>query len=324
MGDPAGVGPELCLHLLLRSPASEPACPIIFGDAAILQEVARRTGLIFQAPIVPWEMWRTHPAPPDQPIVVDFHSLGPDQFQAGQISPAAGLAAYRYIQAAIESCIRGEVRAVTTCPIHKEALHAAGIPHPGHTEIFTALTKSPRTCMMLTSPELTCSFVTTHIGLAEVAARLSSERILEVITLTAAALQKIRPGQPDLSVLALNPHGGEHGLFGRREEEEVIQPAIKQARALGLKVNGPLPPDTAFLPERRKSTDAYICMYHDQGHIPLKMLAFDSAVNVTLGLPIVRTSVSHGTAFDIAWQGQANPSSLFHAIQMAARLAFVT
>jgi 4-hydroxy-L-threonine phosphate dehydrogenase PdxA len=147
------------------------------------------------------------------------------------------------------------------------------------------------------------------------------ERVLEVIELTADALRRIRGGRPSIGVLGLNPHAGEHGLFGRGEEERVILPAIEAARALGFDVEGPLPPDTAFIPARRRSTGAFVCIYHDQGHIPLKALAFDSAVNTTLGLPIVRTSVDHGTACDIAWQGRANTGSLIEAVRLAAKLA---
>ena len=173
---------------------------------------------------------------------------------------------------------------------------------------------------MLTSPAISCSLVTTHIGYHEVAGALSSEAILDAIELTADALQRLRGRAPRLVVCGLNPHAGEHGLFGKGEEERIIAPAIASARAQGIQIEGPLPPDTAFLPQRRETTDAYICMYHDQGLIPLKMLAFDSAINITLGLPIIRTSVDHGTALDIAWQGQANPNSLFEAIRLAARL----
>jgi 4-hydroxythreonine-4-phosphate dehydrogenase len=175
--------------------------------------------------------------------------------------------------------------------------------------------------MMLTSSELTCSFVTVHVGYAEVPRLLNVQRILDVIELTADALRRMRGREPRLMVCGLNPHAGEHGLFGEREEERFIVPAIAAARERGISIEGPLPPDTAFLPERRRATDAFICMNHDQGHIPLKALAFDSAVNLTLGLPVVRTSVDHGTAFDIAWQGKASPNSLIAAVQLATRLA---
>ena len=175
--------------------------------------------------------------------------------------------------------------------------------------------------MLMTSDALTCSFATMHLGYRDVPAALTRDRILDVIELTANAMRSLRGRDPRLVVCGLNPHAGEHGLFGDREEEQIIEPAIADARDHGLIVEGPISPDTAFLSQRRENTDAYICMYHDQGLIPLKMLAFDSAVNVTLGLPIIRTSVDHGTAFDIAWQGKADPGSLFEAIRLAVKLA---
>jgi 4-hydroxy-L-threonine phosphate dehydrogenase PdxA len=176
---------------------------------------------------------------------------------------------------------------------------------------------------MLTSDAITCSLVTVHVGYREVPGLLTRERILETIDLTAQAMRRLRGREPRLLVCGLNPHAGEHGLFGQGEEERIITPAIADARKLGLDVTGPLPPDTAFLPKYRQTTDAYICMYHDQGLIPLKALAFEEAVNVTLGLPIIRTSVDHGTAFDIAWSGQADASSFIKAVELAARLSAI-
>jgi 4-hydroxythreonine-4-phosphate dehydrogenase len=236
------------------------------------------------------------------------------------VNAATGAAAYAYIERAIDAAVRGDVAAVATGPIHKEALRAAGVTYPGHTEIFTERTGARRACMMLTCPQLTCSFATVHVGYGQVVALLSVPRVLDVIELTADFIRRVRSHEPRLVVCGLNPHAGEHGLFGNREEERLIAPAVDAARRNGLAVDGPVPPDTAFLPARRETTDAFVCMYHDQGHIPLKMLAFDEAVNITLGLPIVRTSVDHGTALDIAWQGKANPRSMFEAIRVAAAL----
>ncbi len=175
--------------------------------------------------------------------------------------------------------------------------------------------------MMLASDPITTSFVTTHIGIADVPTNIPQERILEVIELTADAMQRLRGKSPRIAVCGLNPHAGEHGLFGRQEEERFIEPAIVAARARGFDVEGPLPPDAAFVQSKREQVDAFVCMYHDQGHIPFKMLAFDTGVNITLGLSVIRTSVDHGTAFDIAWQGRASPTSLYQAVRWAARLA---
>jgi len=304
-GDPAGVGPELALRLLANEAVRRFCVPIAYGDRGVLNLVADRLG---------WPR-------PDPNDIHDLNAIDATSFEPGRVNAACGAAAYRYFTAAIDDALAGRVQAVSTCPINKESLHAAGVPFPGHTEILAARTNAERSCMMLTSSVITCSLVTVHVGYREVAALLSIEGILDTIELTAAAMERIRGRKPRLAVCGLNPHAGEHGLFGDREEERIIEPAIAAARVKGFDVVGPLPPDTAFLPKLREATDAYICMYHDQGLIPLKALAFDEAVNVTLGLPIVRTSVDHGTAFDIAWTGVADASSLVHAVTLAAKLA---
>jgi 4-hydroxythreonine-4-phosphate dehydrogenase len=208
-----------------------------------------------------------------------------------------------------------------TAPINKEAWQAAGIDYPGHTELFAERAASDRFCMMMTAPAFSCSLVTTHVGYAEVPTMLTVGRILEVIQLTNLALKQNLGRPPKLVALGLNPHAGEHGLFGDREEERVIEPAVRQAIEQGIDIEGPIPPDTGFIEWRREQTDGYICMYHDQGLIPFKALNFDTGVNTTLGLPIIRTSVDHGTALDIAWQGKAEVSSLIAAVELAAKLA---
>jgi len=320
-GDPAGIGPEVCLKLLEQPRVREACVPILSGDVGVLRRVAEMCGLVMPTNTLALRDWSTSYRELDQPTVVDFGAIAADSVQPGRVSAATGMASYRYIEAAIRAALAGEVDAVTTGPIHKEALETAGIPHPGHTEIFSAQTGTARYCMMLTSPEITCSLVTTHVGYHQVPSLLSSDRILEVIELTAEVMQRLHGRQPRLAVCGLNPHAGEHGLFGLGEEERIIAPAIEAARRRGWQVDGPLPPDTAFVPARRQQTDAYVCMYHDQGLIPLKALAFDRGVNVTLGLPIVRTSVDHGTALDIAWQGRADASSMVEAMLLATRLA---
>jgi len=321
MGDPAGVGPELCLRLLQDADVARLATPVVFGDAGVLRRVARQCGLAPPVRIIGAAEWQMAGGKIREPAVWDLGAVAADAVQPGVVSAATGRAAYRYIEAAIAAALAGQVAAVATAPIHKEALHAAGIPFPGHTEIFAAQTGAARSCMMLTSSQITCSLVTTHVGYREVPRLLSVERIVEVIELTAEAMRRIRGRPPKMVVCGLNPHAGEHGLFGENEEDRWIAPAVAAARQRGLEVEGPLPPDTAFVPARRLTTDAFVCMYHDQGLIPLKALAFDTAVNVTLGLPIVRTSVDHGTALDIAWTGRAQVSSLVQAVLLAARLA---
>lgn len=324
MGDPAGVGPEICLRLLGETSLAGVATPVVFGDAAVLRHCSQQTGIPFGARVLSPEEWEREFVSITAPAVVDLGVVTPQDFTPGTISARTGEAGYTYVNRAIDAALAGQIAAVSTAPLNKEAMDMAGITFPGHTEIFASRTSSTRWCMMQYSEEITCTFVTVHVGYRDVPALLTQERILEVIELTAEGLERIRRRKPKLVVCGLNPHAGEHGLFGDREEERVIIPAIESARARGIDVEGPVPPDTAFLPWKRKATDAFVCMYHDQGHIPVKALAFDCAVNTTLGLPIIRTSVDHGTALDIAWRGEARPDSLYAAVRLAARLAVPT
>ncbi len=318
MGDPAGVGPELCLRVL-RNPEVQRRCrPLVFGDAGVLVRVAQACGLGLPACVLAADEWWVEGG--DQPAVVDLKSINPGGVTPGRVSAECGRAAVHYISAAVEEALKGRVAAVVTAPIHKQSLRVGGSPHPGHTEMIAELTGSSRSCMLMASPGLCVSFVTTHIGLAEVAGDLTTQRIEDVIELTSEALQKALGKKPRLAVCALNPHAGEGGLFGNREEERVIAPAIARAKRDGILVEGPFPADSLFVPDHRRAYDGIVSLYHDQGQIPFKMQAFEDGVNITLGLPIVRTSVSHGTAFDIAWQGKANPRSLEQAIFWALRL----
>jgi 4-hydroxythreonine-4-phosphate dehydrogenase len=323
MGDPAGIGPEICLRAL-REPSVLAQCvPVLFGDAAVIERVANATHKSHRSrktyTVLSLTDWEKH-GPAKAPLIVDCAAIDAEHVKPGKISAACGRAGFIFIEQAIRSALRGQIDGVVTAPIHKEALQLSGVKHPGHTEIFTALTRAKRSCMMLRSDVLTVSMVTTHIGYSEVPAKLSVARVLDVIELTAEAMARMLERAPRLAICGLNPHAGEHGLFGRREEERFIQPAIVRAKRRGIHIEGPLPPDAAFTTGQRKRFDAIVTLYHDQGHIPFKMLAFDTGVNVTLGLPIVRTSVDHGTAFDIAWQGVADPRSLFEAIRVAVEL----
>jgi 4-hydroxythreonine-4-phosphate dehydrogenase len=321
MGDPAGIGPEICLRAL-REPAVLARCtPVLFGGAGVLKRAAQAAGIAGAGcRVVPVseldEVFEI-----SEPLVVDCGAIDAAKVVPGKISAACGQAAYICIERAIRAALAGKIDGVVTAPIHKESLNLAGVKFPGHTEIFTALTGAARSCMMLYSDKLTVSMATTHIGYDEVPRKLSAERVLNVIELTAEAMRRLLRREPRLGVCGLNPHAGEHGLFGNREEEKFVGPAVKTARERGLQVEGPLVPDAAFTAGQRKKFDAIVTLYHDQGHIPFKMLAFDTGVNITLGLPIIRTSVDHGTAFDIAWQGRAEATSLFSAINVAASLA---
>jgi 4-hydroxythreonine-4-phosphate dehydrogenase len=317
MGDPAGVGPEICLDLL-NDPGILGTCqPVIFGDLTILQACAHQTGKVLNTPVLHLEEI-TDSSPSG---IIDLGILETNELNPGIADARTGRATYEYVVSAIDACRAGRVEAVVTCPANKEAMQAAGITQPGHTEIFAERTGTKDFCMAFFSETISCSLVTVHVGYHEVPSLLSTERINQVISLTREAHRNLLDREPKLAVCGLNPHAGENGLFGQGEEETIIIPAIERARAKGAEIVGPLPPDTAFTPKRRETVDAYICMYHDQALIPVKALAFDQAVNVTLGLPIVRTSVDHGTALDIAWQGKADPSSLKAAVRLAARIS---
>ncbi len=320
MGDPAGVGPELCVRVLNEHTLRGLCTPIIFGDLKVLADVASRLNLPLCTSTLSRFEWNARSHTITEATIVDLALVDAMKLEPGKINAECGRASLAYLNAAIQSAILNQVSAISTGPIHKESIHAAGSPHIGHTEILAEATKAPRHLMMLSSPQITCSLVTAHVGLDQVPSLLTTEKIVSAMELTVEAMQKMRGITPRLTVCGLNPHAGEGGLLGKGEEERIITPAIEIMRSRGYEVTGPLPPDTAFLPARRKVTDAYICMYHDQGLIPLKMLAFDDAINITLGLPIIRTSVDHGTAFDIAWQGIANPNSMIEAIRIAAKL----
>jgi len=238
----------------------------------------------------------------------------------GQVSAAAGQAAYDVIVAAVAAAMRGEVDAMATAPVSKEAFALAGLPWKGHTDLLAHLTGSPFVAMMFESAALRVVLATVHVALREVPALITRELIERTIALSARELPRFGVAVPRLAVAGLNPHAGEHGLMGD-EDDLVLAPAVAASRAAGIDVSGPFPADTIFLRAHRGEFDAVIACYHDQGLIPVKLLAFGQAVNVTLGLPIVRTSVDHGTAFDIAGTGRADPRSMVEAVCLAARLA---
>lgn len=241
-------------------------------------------------------------------------------FAPGALSAEAGRAAYDIIVRAVEDARHGVVQAIATAPVNKEAFRLAGLPWSGHTDLLAHLTGSTQVAMMFYSEKLRVVLATVHIALAEVPRALTREVMEAVIALTARELPRFGMANPRIAVAGLNPHAGEHGLFGR-EEELSIAPAIEACRARGIDVSGPFPGDTVFVLARKGDFDVVIACYHDQGLIPVKLVAFGQAVNVTLGLPIVRTSVDHGTAFDIAGKGVADPASMVAAVLLAAKLA---
>ena len=316
MGDPAGIGPEICLDLLNDPEICDLCTPIVFGDSSVLQSCGEKTHKSFD--II--EISENQLGESSQQGVLNLSLMNVNELNPGTADAKTGRATYGYVTSAIDACLTNKVDAVVTCPANKEAMQAGGVTQPGHTEIFAEHTSTEKFCMAFFSDEISCSLVTVHCGYSEVPSLLSVERIYDVISLTRQSHQKLLGREPRLAVCGLNPHGGENGLFGNLEEENLIIPAIEKARNEGMQLLGPLPPDTAFTASIRESIDAYVCMYHDQGLIPVKALAFEEAVNVTLGLPIIRTSVDHGTALDIAWQGKADPSSLKSAVRLAVRM----
>ncbi len=319
MGDPAGIGPELCLRVLSDETVGSRCMPVVFGDVNVLYKVAKQAGI--PAPevrVMDYESWQQ--GPPDEAAIVDMDAVDADSVEAGRIDARFGKAAYMYIKAAMDAATAGGISGISTAPINKESFHSAGVKFAGHTDMLASLLHSPSACMMMASEKLCVSLVTTHISHKAVAEELSTRRIYEVIGLSHKAMVALGRKEPRVTVCALNPHAGEHGLFGI-EEERIILPAVEDQKKRGINVSGPVSPDTAFTSRLMEQTDVYVAMYHDQGLIPFKMVSFDEGVNVTLGLPIVRTSPGHGTAFDIAWQGKASSAGMVQSILWAARLA---
>jgi 4-hydroxythreonine-4-phosphate dehydrogenase len=313
MGDPAGIGPELCLKLLARDDL-EPRPPVI-GDAAWLAQSARRLGLGLN-------VRRLSTIEESEPGAGTCEVLQvgavPADLPLGLAQAAAGDAAYAYVCAGIDLCLAGRLKGLVTAPIHKEALHAAGVPFPGHTEILEHRAKAA-TAMLLATPALRVVLVTIHEALKNAIARIDIEAELKAIRFAAVGARAFGIARPRIAVAAINPHAGEGGLFGD-EEARIIAPAVAKARSLGLDVSGPWPGDSVFLRAREGRFDIVVAQYHDQGLIPIKYLGLAEGVNITLGLPFVRTSPDHGTAFDIAGLGIADPSSLQAALTCAARL----
>jgi len=316
MGDPAGVGPELCLHLLQRPECTESSVPVIVGDARVLDRVAQRLRVKFEVPRA-----FSLSSPPEAPLLLDVpDALGGHDVAPGGSNSTCGRAAARFIETAVQLCLDGRASAMVTAPICKKSFSLAGVDFPGHTEMLASLVGSQRVALMLYSEKIAVAFATLHQSLASVPASLTVERTIEVGTILNRYMRLLRGGRPRLALLGLNPHAGEEGLFGD-EEIRILGPAVERLRALGIQIDGPLPPDVAFTPEALERYAGHIALYHDQGGIPFKMLAFDEGVNVTMGLGIVRTSPDHGTAFDIAWKGKVRPDSFLSAYRLAVRLA---
>ena len=302
LGDSSGIGPELLLKAYAENQLPKPFR--VFGDRAVLEYYNQKLGFA---------------VPTGDLDVHDPGLLAASDIRPGELSAQSGAAARQYVVEATQAALRGDLSAVVTLPINKEATQMTDPGFTGHTELIGQLCGSSDVTIMLVSDKLIVTHVSTHVSLLNAIARAKKERILKIIELTSAAVKRLCAA-PKIAVAGLNPHAGENGLFGDEEMLE-IRPAIEAARRRGLPVEGPFAPDTVFyLAVQKKKFDAIVCMYHDQGHIPLKLLDFEGGVNVALGLPIVRTSVDHGTAFDIAGKGVASPASLLRAVELALRL----
>ena len=318
MGDAAGVGPEVIMKALAHAEVYALCRPLVVGDARRLARAGGVVGsrLAVQSIAAPGEAGFA-------PGIVDCIDLAlvPDDAPFGTLSTACGEAAYRFIERAVALAVAGEVDALCTAPINKEALNAAGHRFPGHTEMLAHLTGTAEVSLMLMAPGMRVIHVTTHIGLVDAVERIDAGLVERTIARGRDLLRRAGTPEPRIAVCGINPHAGEGGLFGRGEEAAKIDPAIRACRARGWRVEGPLPADTLFYRARKGDFDLVVAMYHDQGHGPVKAVAFDTGVNVTAGLPVVRTSVDHGTAFDIAGTGKADERSMLEALRQAAELA---
>lgn len=329
MGDPAGIGPEIAAKALAQKDIYRICRPLIVGDAEVMRQGIRIAGVALDVrSIAQVEEAAFQHGGMD---AFDLRNVDATHLEPGRVHASAGNAAFEAIEKAIELALDGRVDATVTGPIHKEALNAAGHKYAGHTEIFARYTRTKDYAMLLIYGDLRVIHVTTHIPLQKVSESITKARVLRVIELADAACRTLGIRDPRIAVAGLNPHASDGGLFGR-EEQDQIAPAVEAAKAAGIKVEGPLPPDTLFPQAMGGWFDICVAMYHDQGHIPLKMVGFRwdrgngrwesvNGVNITLGLPIIRTSVDHGTAFDIAGKGIASPDSMIHAIEYAATLA---
>jgi len=311
LGDAAGIGPEIVVKAWA---AGLPAPAVVYGDPGALRRAAAMLGAAVEIRQI-----RSPAEAGGEPARIDVIACGaplPEDLPLGRISPAAGRAAYDYVCAAIDDARAGRLRAIVTAPLNKASMQAGGVDYPGHTEILAERTGTADYAMMLANDELRVLLVTIHVALAEVPARITVPAELRAIRLAHLACRQAGVARPRIAVAGLNPHAGENGKFGR-EDLDAIAPAIAAARAEGLDASGPWPGDTVFMRARRGEFDIVVAQYHDQGLIPVKYLGVDHGVNVTVGLPFVRTSVDHGTAFDIAGRGVADPASLRAAFDLA-------
>lgn len=318
MGDGAGVGPEIIMKALDDAAMYEQSRPFVIGDTKLLERASKIVGGKLQVRSIA----SVEDAKFEHGIVdcLDLNLL-PADLPFGAVSAEAGHAAFMYLKQAIELANQGAIDAICTAPLNKEALHKGGHIYPGHTEILAELTGTKDYSMMLSAPKLKVIHVTTHVGIIDAVKQINPDRVYKVIRLAHETLQKAGYAAPKIAVCGINPHAGENGLFGYGEEEEKVIPGVQRAQAEGIQAVGPLPADTLFFRATRGDFDIVVAMYHDQGHGPIKVLGLEAGVNITVGLPIIRTSVDHGTAFDIAGKGIADEQSMKEALRQAIELA---
>jgi len=314
-GDPGGIGPEIIVRALASGEAREYCIPVVVGDRSVMEEAAALAGLSVKLN----EITSPADAAASAGIINLINMDRLVEFTKNRPSKEGGEACASYIRKAVEIALAREVDGIVTAPISKEALKMAGLPWPGHTEMLAELTGTMDYAMMLAGGPLRVILATIHTSLRSVPDLITEARVLKTIRLAKKACDMLGISRPRIAVAGLNPHAGEAGMFGDEETASII-PAIEKAAGEGIQASGPFPPDTIFNRAYKGAIDIVVCMYHDQGLIPLKMIAFDKGVNVTIGLPIIRTSPDHGTAYDIAWQGKADPSSMIEAIKLAAGL----
>jgi len=317
MGDPAGIGPEIIIKSLVEGELSG-APVIVVGCVQTLRRV-QNAGITPDAELRVIGDVSEAVFSKDVINVLDEPLADPDALKPGVVQAQAGDLAYRCVKRATELAMAGQVKAIATAPLNKEALHLAGHNYPGHTELLAYLTKSQDYAMVLYTDKLKVIHITTHIALRKFLDTLNGDRIKTVISVADTFLKRVGYNNPRIAVAGVNPHAGENGLFGD-EEIRIVSPAIEAMKAQGINVVGPCPPDTVFMQCHEGMYDMVVAMYHDQGHIPLKLLGFYDGVNITAGLPFIRTSADHGTAFDIAWTGKAKSESMAVSIQLAMQI----
>lgn len=317
MGDPAGIGPEIIVHAL-QSDIIKDVHAIVIGSAELLNKQLSMK-LFDNVKINIIKNVEEANFSPSIINIIDIPLTDIDSLIPGQVQAQAGDLAYRCVKKATELALNNEVGSIATAPLNKEALHSAGHMYPGHTELLAKLTNSKDVAMVLYTDKLKVIHVTTHVSLRHFLDNLNSKRIETVIQIAHDFLLKVGYRNPQIAVAGVNPHAGEHGLFGD-DEIKFVTPAINHMQAKGMNVTGPHAPDTVFLQAHQGKFDMVVAMYHDQGHIPLKLLGFYDGVNIAAGLPFIRTSADHGTAFDIAWKGIAKPDSMIESIRLAAEL----